>query len=202
MFGRIVLIVAVILLLSSGAFAIYQHEDVVIFSENIVGRSGATGFQYDGNLLPFSNTQINRDVSSGSIAMQVDQVIIGQRASAWGLGGTSGTGQMGFSIDYQDQIVGGNWDQYVEHPTTVQQQGLNVGFAETVYKGDGIAGATGLQHGIAGRIQLAVTPDGISRQSQRVLSLQFGRVAGSGDSDSSATQTLEFLTEQSQVNIP
>ena len=200
MFRRIVLIVAVILLSSSGAFAIYQHEDFVIFSENIVERSGATGFRHDGNLLPFSNIQINRDVGSGSIAMQIDRTIIGQRASAWGLGGTSGTDQMGLGIGYQDQIVGGNWAQYVGHPTAIQEQGLDVGLGETMYKEGGIAGAAGLQQGIAGRTQLAVTPDGVSRQSQHVFSVQFGRVAGSQDSNSSTAQTLEILTDQSQAN--
>ncbi|MFQ6035207.1 MAG: hypothetical protein ACE5NM_05090 [Sedimentisphaerales bacterium] len=192
MFKRIVLTVAVILLLSSGAFAIYQHKDFVLFSENIVERSGAIGLQYNSNLLPFSNIQINRDIGSGSIAMQVDRAIIGQRAGAWGLGGTSGTGQMGLGMGYQNQIVG--------HPAVVQQQDLGLGFAETMYKAGGIAGATGLQHSIAGRTQIAITPDDISRQSQRVFSLQFGGVVGSGDSNSSATQTLQVLTEQSQTN--
>jgi len=197
---RVVLVIAIILLLSSSTFAIYQHKDFVLFAENIVERSGATGFQYDGNLLPFSNIQINRDAGSGSIAMQIDRTIIGQRASAWGLGGTSGTDQMGFGIGYQDQIVGGNWAQYVGHPTAVQQQGLDLGFAETVYKDGGIGGAAGLQHGISGRTQLALTPDGLSRQSQNVFSVQSGRVFGSGDSNSSVAPTLGILTDQSQAN--
>jgi len=192
MFGRIVLI-GIVLLLSSSSFAIYQHKDFVTFSENIVGRSGDTGSANNGNLLPFSNIQINRDVGSGSIAMQLDQGIIGQHASAWGLGGTSGAGQMGLGIGYQDQIVGGL-------PAAVQEQGLGVSFSETVYKAGGFAGAGGLQHGIASRMQTAVTPDGISRQSQHVSSLQFGRVAGSGDSNSSMTNTLQVLTGQSQAN--
>jgi len=190
---RIVLTGTIALLLSSSAFAVNQHEDFVIFSENIAERSGDTGSNHDGNLLPFSNIQINRDVGSGSIAMQIDRAMIGQHASAWGLGGTSGAHQMGLGIGYQDQIVGG-------HPIAVQKQGLGLGFGETVYKAGGVAGAAGMQHGIASRMQTAITPDGVSRQSEHVFSVQLGRVAGSRDSNSSMANALEVLTEQSQAN--
>jgi len=190
---RIVLTGAVVLLLSSSSFAIYQHEDFVLFSETIAERIADIGLAHDGKLLPSSNIQINRDVGSGSTAMQIDRVMIGQRASAWGLGGTSGAGQMGLGIGYQDQIVGG-------HAATVQKQGLGLSFSGTAYKAGGVAGAGGTQHGMASRMQTALTPDGVSRQSGHVFSVQFGRVTGSGDSNSSMAHTLEVLTEQSQAN--
>ncbi len=133
MLRRIVLIVIAILLSSYGAFAIHQHKDFGLFSGNIVERSYGAGFEHDRPILPFSNIQRARDVGSGGFALQLDRILISQRASAWGLGGISDAYQTGSGIGYQDHIIDGNDAQHVGLPIVVQQQCPGVGFGESVY---------------------------------------------------------------------
>jgi len=173
---RVVLVIAIILQLSSGSSAFYQHIEPAILSGNTL----------DG---------------SGGISMQSDRIIMGPDLGSSGLGGTTGNQQIGFGNGYQGQTIGGNEVQYVGFPIVGQQQDLGLGFGGSLYNLGGIAGAVGigLLPGFAGRMQMTLSPDGLSRQFESVFWAQFERIAG-GDSNSSTTNALEVSTGQFQAN--
>jgi len=175
---RVVPVIAIILQLSSGSFAFYQHQHIepAILSGSTLG-------------------------GSNSISMQSDHIIMGPDFGSSGLGYPIGNQQIGFGSGYQGQTIGGNGIQNVGFPIVGQQQNFGVGFGGSLNNLGSIAGALGLGllPGFDGGMEMTFSIDGLSRQFETVFWTQFERIVG-GDSNSSTTNNLEVSTGQFQAD--
>lgn len=180
MHRKFILSVAVVLLLSSGAFAVIgqaegfsiigQTEGFSIGAFNVVERFGGVGSAEGGNMVMVGHAQEAYDVFSGTAALQEETAILTQSASSVGVGGASGV--------VEEAIINGTQGQLVGPGMRAQGQTLDVGLNTVAHQAGSIGGAVGAQGFVGAQSQLEITPNGISAGSQFVGAAQFSAVSG------------------------
>jgi len=185
--------VAVILLLSSGAFAaIGQAEGFSIGALNMVQRVGGAGWAEGGNLVMVGHSQ--KIHAAGVSAIQKETGILTQGAKAFGICGATKI-QQNASVDgLQSQLVVPG-----KHGFQAQGQSLAVGLDDVVRKTGGIGGAAGAQGFVGGQEQILSTPGGTSANSQFVGTAQFALVSGGPGSNVVVNNSLDVQMGQSQI---
>ncbi|MBA7698205.1 hypothetical protein ES703_106880 [subsurface metagenome] len=192
MLKRFTLSVVIILLLSSGAFALVgQAEGFSIEASNLVGRRGGVGSAQGGNMLTAYHDQVGFDARTGTIAIQQEGGVLGQTATAAGVGGRSGVGQ--------EALVCGLQGQLATNPQ-IQGQVLGVRLGQGAYKSGGVGGAVGGQAFVGGQSQILCSPTGTSAQSQFVGAGQYSAVSGGPCSSAVALNDADILMGQGQIN--
>ena len=185
--------VAVILLLSSGAFAaIGQAEGFSISALNNVQRVGGAGWAKSVNMVMVGHSQ--RVHAAGTAAKQKETGILTQGARAVGLCGATKI-QQNASVDgLQSQLV-----VLGKHGFQAQGQSLTVGLDNVVRKAGVIGGAVGAQGFVGAQNQVMITPNGTSANSQFVGVAQFASVSGGPGSNVVVNNTLDVQMGQSQI---
>jgi len=185
--------VAVILLLSSGAFAaVGQAEGFSINALNLVQRVGGAGWAKSGNVVMVGHGQ--EVYTAGTAAIQGEKGILTQSAKAAGIGGAT-TVLQNASVDaLQGQMI-------VRGRPGVQAQGqsLTVGLDNVVLKAGGVGGAVGAQRFVGTQEQFQMSPRGIGTNSQTVGTAQFAAVDGGPCSNVMVINTLDVKMGQSQI---
>ena len=185
--------VAVILLLSSGAFAaIGQAEDFFIGALNKVQRVGGAGWAEGGNLVMAGHSQ--KVHAMGTTAIQKETGILIQGAKAVGICGATKIMQDASADGLQSQLVVPG-----KHGFQAQGQSLTVGLDNVIRKTGGIGGAEGEQGFVGGQHQMLVTPGGTSANSQVVGAAQFAPVSGGPGSNVVVNNSLDVQMGQSQI---
>lgn len=185
--------VAVVLLLSSGAFAaIGQAEGFSIGAFNMVKRVGGAGWAEGGNTVMVGHGQ--EAYAVGTAAIQEETGILTQSASAAGIGGATTVRQQASADGLQGQVIGRGRPGPRE-----QGQSLTVGLDTVVRKASGIGGAVGAQGFVGAQEQIEVTPRGTSAAYQVVGAAQFAAVAGGPCSSVVVKNSLDVEMGQSQI---
>ena len=193
MLRKILLSAAVILLLSSGAFAdIGQVQGFSIGALNLVGRSGGTGSAKGGNILMVGHSQEVHKPFFGISARQGEKGILVQFGSAGGTGGVSGVAQRATVQGLQGQLT-------QRFGPTVQGQCLNVGLGQVAIKAAGVGGAVGAQGFVGSQSQTITTPRMISTESQFVGAAQYSAVSGGIGSKILVVNTVNVKMSQGQI---
>lgn len=185
--------VAVILLLSSGAFAaIGQAEGFSIGALNMVQRVGGAGWAEGGNLVMVGHSQ--KVHAAGTTAIQKETGILTQSARAVGICGATKISQNASADGLQSQLVVPG-----KHGFQAQGQSLTVGLDNVVRKTGGVGGAAGAQGFVGGQNQILVTPGGTSVNSQVVGAAQFASVSAHPGSNVVVNNSLDVQMGQSQI---
>jgi len=185
--------VAVILLLSSGAFAaIGQAEGFSIGALNMVQRVGGAGWAEGGNLVMVGHSQ--KVHAAGTAAIQKETGILFQGAKAFGICGATKIKQNASADSLQSQLVLPG-----RHGFQAQGQSLTVGLDNVVRKTGGIGGASGAQGYVGHQEQILRTPGGTSANSQFVGTAQFASVSGGPGSNVVVNNSLDVQMGQSQI---
>ena len=185
--------VAVILLLSSGAFAdIGQAEGFSIGALNMVQRVGGAGWAEGGNLVMVSQSQ--KVHAAGTTAIQKETGILFQGAKAVGICGATKVQQNASADGLQSQLVVTG-----RHGFQAQGQSLAVGLDNVVRQTGGVGGAVGAQCFVGGQNQVLVTPGGTSANSQVVGAAQFASVSAHPGSNVVVNNSLNVQMGQSQI---
>ena len=185
--------VAVILLLSSGAFAaIGQAEGFSIGALNMVQRVGGAGWAEGGNFVMVGHSQ--KAYAAGTAAIQKETGILTQGARAVGICGATKILQNASADGLQSQLVVPG-----KHGFQAQGQSLTVGLDNVVRKTGGVGGAAGAQGFVGGQNQILVTPGGTSVNSQFVGAAQFASVSGGSGSNVVVNNSLDVQMGQSQI---
>jgi hypothetical protein len=185
--------VAVILLLSSGAFAaIGQAEGFSIGALNKVQRVGGAGWAEGGNLAMVGHSQ--KVHAAGTTAIQKETGILFQGAKAFGICGSTKILQNASIDGLQGQLVVPG-----KRGFQAQGQSLTVDLDNVVRKSGGIGGATGKQGFVGGQKQILVTPGGTATNSQFVGTAQFASVSGCPGSNVVVNNSLNVQMGQSQI---
>ena len=185
--------VAVILLLSSGAFAaIGQAEGFSIGALNVVQRVGGAGWAEGGNLVMVGHSQKVR--VAGIMAKQKETGILIQGARAVGMCGATKIKQNASVDGLQSQLVVPG-----KHGFQAQGQCLTVGLDNVVRKTGGVGGAVGAQGFVGGQKQILVTPGGTGVNSQVVGAAQFASVSAHPCSNVVVNNSLDVQMGQSQI---
>ena len=193
MFSGFSLSVAVILLLSSGAFAaIGQAEGFSIGALNMVQRVGGAGWAEGGNFVMVGHSQ--KAYAAGTAAIQKETGILTQGARAGGICGATKILQNASADGLQSQLVVPG-----KHGFQAQGQSLTVGLDNVVRKTGGVGGAAGAQGFVGGQNQILVTPGGTSVNSQFVGAAQFASVSGGSGSNVVVNNSLDVQMGQSQI---
>ncbi len=189
---KCLLSVAVILLLSSGAFAgIGQVQGFEIGALNLVGRCGGLGSAEGGNIAIVNHSQEVYKPLRSSVWQEEKGVLV-QFGSAEGAGGLSGVAQHATVQGLQGQLTG-------PFGTTVQGQHLNVGLGQVAIKAGGIGGAVGAQGFVGSQTQVITTPGTISTESQFVGVAQYSNVSGRLGSNAIVVNTVNVNMGQGQI---
>ena len=185
--------VAVILLLSSGAFAaIGQAEGFSIGALNMVQRVGGAGWAEGGNLVMVGHSQ--KVHAAGTTAIQKETGTLTQGARAVGICGATKILQNASADGLQSQLVVPG-----KHGFQAQGQSLTVGLDNVVRKTGGVGGAVGTQGFVGGQKQILVTPGGTSVNSQVVGAAQFASVSAHPCSNVVVNNSLDVQMGQSQI---
>jgi hypothetical protein len=185
--------VAVILLLSSGAFAdIGQAEGFSIGALNMVRRVGGAGWAEGGNLVMVGQSQ--KVHAAGTTAIQKETGILFQGAKAVGICGATKVQQNASADGLQSQLVVTG-----RHGFQAQGQSLAVGLDNVVRQTGGVGGAVGAQGFVGGQNQVLVTPGGTSANSQVVGAAQFASVSAHPGSNVVVNNSLNVQMGQSQI---
>lgn len=193
MLRKILLSAAVILLLSSGAFAdIGQVQGFSIGALNLVGRAGGTGSAKGGNILMVGHSQEVHKPFRGISARQGEKGILVQFGSARGTGGVSGVAQCAKVQGLQGQLTG-------RFGPTVQGQCLNVGLGQVAIKAGGVGGAVGAQGFVGSQSQTITTPRMTSTESQFIGAAQYSAVSGGIGSKILVVNTVNVNMSQGQI---
>ena len=185
--------VAVILLLSSGAFAaIGQAEGFSIGALNMVQRVGGAGWAESGNLVMVGQSQ--KVHAAGISAIQKETGILIQDARAVGVCGATKILQNASVDSLQSQIVVPG-----KRGFQMQGQSLTVGLDNVIRQSGGIGGAAGAQSFVGGQKQILVTPGGTSANSQVVGTAQFASVSAGPGSKVTVKNSLDVQMGQSQI---
>ena len=185
--------VAVILLLSSGAFAaIGQAEGFSIGALNKVQRVGGAGWAQGGNLVMVGHSQ--KIHTAGIKAVQKESGILFQGAKDVGICGATKIKQNASVDGMQSQLVIPG-----RHGFQAQGQSLTVGLDNVVRKSGGIGGAEGAQCFVGEQSQNLVTPGGTIANSQVVRVAQFASVSGCPGSNVVVNNSLDVQMGQSQI---
>lgn len=156
--------IALILLLSSGAFAaIGQTQHFNIDASNVGSMTGAGGGGAASMaLVPVAHSQVAVDRSGGVIALQTGIGLLVQGASAVGLGGLHGFEQSASAVGDQSQAVP---DPYT---LGLQEQNLGADLSQDAFTVGGLGSAVALQSFVGAQHQFIVTPYGVSVNVQCV----------------------------------
>lgn len=185
---------AVVVLLSSGAFAaINQMQGFSVDATNRVMRVGGHGSAEGGNII-MVGPQRQFDASCGSAAMQEEAAILTQSASAVGAGGSASVKQNASIDGSQGQHVGGGW-----FGGQAGGQSLDVSLGTKAVKSGGIGGAVGAQGLVGTQSQMAFGPRGVSASSQFVGVGQFVAVAGGPCSNVVVNNSADVTMTQGHV---
>ncbi|MGB2862065.1 MAG: hypothetical protein WBC05_01960 [Sedimentisphaerales bacterium] len=185
--------VAVILLLSSGAFAaIGQAEGFSIGALNMVQRVGGAGWAEGGNMVMVGHSQ--KVHAAGTTAIQKETGILTQGARAVGICGATKILQNASVYGRQGQIVASGRPGF-----QAQGQSLTVGLDNVVRKAGGIGGAVGAQGFVGAQNQVMITPNGTGANYQVVGAAQFASVSGGPGSNVVVNNTLDVKMGQSQI---
>jgi hypothetical protein len=185
--------VAVILLLSSGAFAaVGQAEGFSIGALNMVQRVGGAGWAEGGNLVMVGQSQ--KAHAAGTVAIQKETGILTQGARAVGVCGSTKVLQNASVDGLQSQLV-----VLGKRGFQAQGQSLAVGLDNVVRQTGGVGGASGAQGFVGGQNQILVTPGGTSANSQVVGAAQFASVSAHPGSNVVVNNSLDVQMGQSQI---
>jgi hypothetical protein len=185
--------VAVILLLSSGAFAaVGQAEGFSIGALNMVQRVGGAGWAEGGNLVMVGQSQ--KAHAAGTVAIQKETGILTQGARAVGVCGSTKVLQNASVDGLQSQLV-----VLGKRGFQAQGQSLAVGLDNVVRQTGGVGGAAGAQGFVGGQNQILVTPGGTSANSQVVGAAQFASVSAHPGSNVVVNNSLDVQMGQSQI---
>ena len=192
MLRKCLLSVAVILLLSSGAFAgIGQVQGFEIGALNLVGRCGGRGEAEGGNIAIVNHSQEVYKPLRSSV-WQEEKGILVQCGSASGTGGVSGVAQHATVQGLQGQLTG-------PFGSTVQGQCLNVGLGQVAIKAGGVGGAVGAQGFVGSQTQVIATPRMTTTESQFVGVAQYSNVSGGPGSNAIVVNTVNVNMRQGQI---
>jgi hypothetical protein len=200
---KLILSLAFVLLLSSGAFAcvgkpggfsvIGQAEGFSIDALNVVGRCGGVGSAEGGNMVMVGHAQEAHDVAGGTAALQEETAILTQSASSTGMGGASGV--------VEEAIINGSQGQNVGPGMRAEGQSLEVGLNTVTNQTGSIGGALGAQGFVGAQNQMEITPNGISTGSQFVGAAQFSSVSGGPWSSVMVSNGLDVNLTQDSIVI-
>ncbi len=192
MLRKCLLSVAVILLLSSGAFAgIGQVQGFEIGSLNLVGRYGGPGSAEGGNIAIVNHSQEVYKPLRSSVWQEEKGVLV-QFGSARGAGGVSGVAQHATVQGLQGQLTG-------RFGSTVQGQHLNVGLGQVAIKSGGVGGAVGAQGFVGSQTQVIATPRMTTTETQFVGVAQYSKVSGGRGSNAIVVNTVDVNMGQGQI---
>ena len=203
MLKKCVFSMAVILLLSSGAFAcigympssIGHAQGFSIDAMNVVHRAGCVGSAEGSNTVMVGHAQEAYDTASGTSAVQEETAILTQSGTAQGTGGKTAVVQNAFAEGAQEQFVsptvGG-----VTSGLSSQAQSLGVNLDMLTKNAKGIGAAIGSQGFVGAQSQIEVTPNGMSATSQFLGAAQFSAVSGGA---ASVSNILNVVLNQSQL---
>lgn len=190
MFKRSMVSAVVILMFTSGAFALVgQAEYFGLGAENLVILSGGPGTAYGGNTASIGQGQIATDSSGGNIiAMQNEAGILNQGTSAVGLSGALGA--------LQSAGAGGEQWQLAGLGLGLQGQSLALLLGQDMEKNDGVGGTVSGQGVVVGQVQIVATPYGISGDAQFAGVSQFGSIGGGAGSSAVVNKDLSVGANQ------
>ena len=189
MYKGFVVSIAVVFLMSSGAFAaIGQTEGFGVGASNLVLLLGGPGAAYGGNVGMVGHGQQATDGGWGTIAMQNEAGILNQGASAVGTSGLLGIAQGA-------GVAGQQW-QLADGGLGLQGQDIDLNLAQELLKLDGVGGVLGAQGAVVGQVQIIVGPYGVSGDAQFVGAAQFGAVGGGPGATNTITGGLSIGADQ------
>jgi hypothetical protein len=193
MHRKFLISMAVILMLTSGAFAnIGQIECFSIGSLNIVGRSGMVGSAKGGNLVIFSHSQKIQKPWFSTKFKQEEKGILVQYGKAQGTGGVSGVAQRA--------KIRGIQGQYTKpFGLTTQGQCLKVNLGQVALESGGVGSAQGLQGFVGVQSQKITTPHMTSTGKQFVGVGQYASVSGGEGSTGIVVNAVSVEMGQGQV---
>lgn len=203
MLRKLLFSMAVILVLSSGAFAciglipasIGNAQGFGIDAVNIVQRTGCVGSAEGSNIVMVGHAQEAYDTARGTAALQEETAILTQSGSAAGLGGKTAVVQTANVEGSQNQQVErGFWSPGIRS----EGQSLGVDLDMLTTNAKGIGGAIGAQGFVGAQSQIVITPNGMSAASQYIGAAQFSAVSGG---PATVKNSLDVTLDQSQVVV-
>jgi hypothetical protein len=200
---KFILSVIIILLMSSGVFAVVnrpgcfsvigQAEGFSIGAINEVGRFGGVGSAEGGNMVMVGHAQEAHDVAGGTAALQEETAVLTQSASSAGMGGASGV--------VEEAIINGSQGQDIGLGIRAEGQSLEVGLNTITSQAGSIGGTVGAQGFVGAQNQMEITPNGISAGSQFVGASQFSAVSGGPWSCVVVDNSLDVTLNQDSIVI-
>ncbi len=185
--------VVIILLLSSGAFALIgQLQCGDVGSTMTLASPGWGGMATSSVILPFGQNQYKHDMASNTTVFQTQNGLIAQGATAVG-------GLFGSSGVVQGVEASGLQGQLVADPLTLQGEMMTVGLNQTA-SSLGIGDVQAFQAFIGGQSQIVSSPAGVSAQSQTVAATQYSAVVGGPCSVGVATNNITVDMLQLQLS--
>jgi len=193
MFGKFLLFLAIVLLLSSTALAyIHQEQGFSIGAFNNAARSGCVGSAAGQNSAEVGHVQRAYDSWNGASALQRETATINQSASTVGSHGSQSVVQRASAEGIQDQLVRSGIDS-----KRAGEQNLSVGLDTSISHVGAVGRAAGTQSLIGAQSQKETTPYGISMGSQFIRATQSASVSGGPSSVVKVNNGLDATMTQS-----
>lgn len=195
MLKKFLLFAAVILLLSSGAFAdIGQVQGFSIGALNKAERVGGYGWAKSGNMLTVGHSQKTYGACCGSAARQQEKGKLLQHARTAGVGGSTAVRQNASVVGLQGQLIRGG-----RRGLQAQGQCLTLNLNTRAQKAGGIGGAIGSQSFVGEQSQRQVYRGGFSVSSQFVQAEQCTKIIGGKRSDIVVKNNLDVKMFQGNI---
>lgn len=193
MFGKFLLLLAVVLPVSSKAFAhIHQEQDFSFDAFNTATRSGCVGSAAGKNVIEVSQAQKAHETWRGTGAFQKETATLSQRASAVGSGGRQVVLQRASADGVQDQLVRSG-----VYGKRAGEQSLRVGLDTSISHVGAVGRASGAQTLVGAQHQKETTPSGMSTGSQFIRATQSASVSGGPSSVVKVNNGLDATLNQS-----
>ncbi|MEJ2703571.1 MAG: hypothetical protein P8Z79_14125 [Sedimentisphaerales bacterium] len=200
MVRKLLFITAVVLFLSSGAFACIGHaqdfsQSFAIDAANVVARAGCIGSAYGSNSVAIGHAQSAVNVASGTSAFQQETARLTQSGSVVGRRGVGIVAQKASISGAQNQNAAIGWPA---RPVRSNGQSLGVSLDTLANTSSRIGGAVGVQRFVGAQSQVQVGPNGVSTAWQSIEAAQTANVSGSR---SSVKNSLDVVLNQSGVVV-
>ncbi len=188
MHKRFAITIAIVFLLSSGAFAeeIGQYQGFVIGASNIGNLTGAGASGISSiTMVPVANFQQVVDGSGTLKTVQMGVASLFQGGTATGACGLYGFDQGASIVGAQSQML----PNYLS--LGVQEQSLGPGLSQNVYRMGNLGSAIAFQNFVGGQNQLIITPYGVNANVQYVGVGLLDGIGGNASSMFNRTLTID-----------
>ncbi|OHB73765.1 MAG: hypothetical protein A2Z25_00785 [Planctomycetes bacterium RBG_16_55_9] len=182
---------SVVLLLSTGVFAVGHEQGFSFHAINAIERIGCVGSASGSNVATVGQAQKAYNAVSGTTTLQRQNAELTQRGRTTGTGGRTTVTQEATADGTQNQRGGAGFGG---RGIRSQGQSLSVSLDTLMSNTRGIGGAVGAQGFVGNQSQIAVGPNGIDKQSQSIDATQFSTVSGNASINSS----LDVVLNQSR----